>query len=238
MTTKKPPLKVRALSRLVGTHSLSKMDEVQFRKSQDITVNHNLMTDSVMGRMAPDVVIAECSVHGADGPLTARIYTLSCGTAKNLPILVKFHGGGWAIGGIDQTDWICNQVASRVGAVVISVAYRLAPDHRWSAGPEDSYAAVVDVVERAGVFGGESERVAVMGDSFGHVGKSDGQRSLGAENRPSGTHVSGDRPDLVLIVHRRKRARSHAVVRGSATVRGPVPGTNRSPHPDGFSVVR
>jgi acetyl esterase len=81
--------------------------------------------------------------------------------------VVNFHGGGWVLGSLDMADWLCSNVAAQVGAVVVSVDYRLAPGHPWPAGAEDCYAALVDVVARAAEFGADPERLAVMGDSAG-----------------------------------------------------------------------
>ena len=78
-----------------------------------------------------------------------------------------FHGGGWTLGALDQSDWLCSQVCIGVGAVVVSVDYRLAPSHRFPTAVIDSLAAVTWVAEHAGELGVDGGRIAVMGDSAG-----------------------------------------------------------------------
>jgi acetyl esterase len=80
---------------------------------------------------------------------------------------VYFHGGGWVIGDIASHDTICHRLAGGVPAVVVSVDYRLAPEHRFPAAVEDSDAAVRWVSEHAQGFGGDRGRLAVAGDSAG-----------------------------------------------------------------------
>jgi acetyl esterase len=84
-----------------------------------------------------------------------------------LPLVVNFHGGGWTIGSLDMADWLCSNVAVALPAVVVSVDYRLAPQHRWPIAAEDCYVALVDVAGRAGELGADPDRLAVMGDSAG-----------------------------------------------------------------------
>jgi acetyl esterase len=81
--------------------------------------------------------------------------------------VVNFHGGGWTVGNLDASDWLCSSVAVTTRAVVVSVDYRLAPGHRFPAAPEDCYAAMVDVASRAEDLGAAPDRLAVMGESAG-----------------------------------------------------------------------
>ncbi len=102
---------------------------------------------------------------GPDGEIPVRVYTPA---AKGpLPILVYFHGGGWVIGSIASHDGVCRALANRVGAIVVSVDYRLAPEHRFPAAAEDCYAATRWVAEHAAELGGDATRIAVGGDSAG-----------------------------------------------------------------------
>jgi acetyl esterase len=104
-------------------------------------------------------------IPGPAGEIPARIYRPEA--AGELPALVYFHGGGWVIGGLDTHDPTCRDLANRGRCAVVSVDYRLAPEHRYPAAPEDCYAALRWVAEQAGALGVDAGRLAVGGDSAG-----------------------------------------------------------------------
>ena len=81
--------------------------------------------------------------------------------------LVFFHGGGWVLGNLDAYDHLCHALANAGDCVVVSVDYRLAPEHRFPAAAEDSYAATVWTAQHADELGIDSRRIAVGGDSAG-----------------------------------------------------------------------
>jgi acetyl esterase/lipase len=84
-----------------------------------------------------------------------------------LPALVFFHGGGGVFGDIDTHDGLCRMLCTESGCAVISVGYRQAPEHRFPAAVEDSYAATQWVVDHAAALGLDAHRIAVGGDSAG-----------------------------------------------------------------------
>jgi acetyl esterase len=84
-----------------------------------------------------------------------------------LPGIVYFHGGGFVIGNLDSHDGTCRALANASGCAVVSVDYRLAPEHRFPAAPEDCYAALRFVAERGAELGIDARRLAVAGDSAG-----------------------------------------------------------------------
>lgn len=100
------------------------------------------------------------------GPIPVRIYE-PLGSDRSLPLLVYFHGGGWVVGSLDTHDGVCRALCARTPCIVISVSYRLAPEHRFPAAVEDAWAATVWVAEHAGSLGGDPMRIAVGGDSAG-----------------------------------------------------------------------
>ncbi len=114
-----------------------------------------------------DVLAVDRTLPGGDGPRRARVYTPARARAKGAPGLVWFHGGGFVIGSIESHDGVCRALASRSGAVVVSVDYRLAPEHRFPAGLEDAIAATRWVLENAASLGIDPSTVAVGGDSAG-----------------------------------------------------------------------
>ena len=105
------------------------------------------------------------SIPGPGGQIPVQLYTPE-GKAP-FPILVYFHGGGWVVGALESWDSFCRSLCKASGCVVMSVDYRLAPEHKFPAGPEDCYAATKWAAENAASIGGDPARVAVGGDSAG-----------------------------------------------------------------------
>ncbi len=106
------------------------------------------------------------TVPGPDGnEVPVRIYW-PAGDGP-FPVVVFFHGGGWVIGGIESHDGTVRSLVNKTGAVFVSVDYRLAPEHRFPAAPEDCYAATVWTVEHAAELNVDASRLAVAGDSAG-----------------------------------------------------------------------
>lgn len=102
---------------------------------------------------------------GPDGEIPIRIYTPQ-GDGP-FPMLVFFHGGGWVIGDIESHDPVCRRLTNLTHCVVISVDYRLAPEHPFPAAPEDCYAALQWVATHASELQGDPTKIAVGGDSAG-----------------------------------------------------------------------
>jgi acetyl esterase len=125
----------------------------------------------VAGRPDRSVTIADTTVRldeGAAGiELPLRIYRPRVEGSEPLPVVVNFHGGGWVSGDARQSDWWCAGIAAGARAVVVSVDYRLAPEHPFPTPPEDCYAATRWVAEHGTELGVDGSRLAVMGDSAG-----------------------------------------------------------------------
>jgi acetyl esterase len=111
--------------------------------------------------------IRHLAAPGPAGEIPLRVYRGQDTPAAGAPALVYFHGGGWVIGDLDSHDGVCRQIANSAGCVVVSVDYRLAPEHRFPAAVEDSEAATRWVIENAAALGIDAGRVAVGGDSAG-----------------------------------------------------------------------
>ena len=118
------------------------------------------------GAPIPIEQVEEVEVPGAAGPLPARLYSPS-GLPPAAPLLVYLHGGGWVVGDLDTHDQPCRFLAVQAGVRVLSVDYRLAPEHPFPAAVEDSVAAARHAIEEAARFGADPARVAIGGDSAG-----------------------------------------------------------------------
>ncbi len=105
------------------------------------------------------------TIPGPAGDIPVRIY--SPAGAGPLPVMVFFHGGGWVIGDLETHDRLCRALANAAASVVISVDYRLAPEHRYPAAVEDAYAATLWALANVAELSGGVARVYVGGDSAG-----------------------------------------------------------------------
>lgn len=119
-----------------------------------------------MGSIEAVGSIQDSAVPGPAGDIPIRIYTPPHGNPP-FSILIFIHGGGWVMGSMDQADPSCRRLAAASGHVVVSVGYRLAPEHPFPAGLEDSYAVMHWVDQNRGLVQGNDEPLAVAGDSAG-----------------------------------------------------------------------
>jgi len=114
----------------------------------------------------PVAKIMAIQVRGAAGMLPARVYDpqLASGPA---PVILYFHGGGWVIGDLDTYDASDRELANGTGAIVVSVQYRLAPEHKFPAAQDDADAAYNWLLQNAGTLGGNPRKIALAGESAG-----------------------------------------------------------------------
>jgi acetyl esterase len=131
------------------------------------------------GPAVPMAAVDDRVVPGPAGELPVRVYTPQ--GEPPFPIVVFFHGGGWVVGTLDTYDPLCRALAAAVPAVVVSVDYRVAPEHRFPAAVEDAYAATLWASRNAAELGGAQHRLAVAGDSAG--GNLAAVVALGARDR-------------------------------------------------------
>ncbi len=107
------------------------------------------------------------TVAGADGLLDARLYVPFAAGAGTGPGIVFFHGGGFVLGDLESHEMLCRRLADAGRLRVLSVAYRLAPEHRFPAAPEDAVAATTWASTYADAIGFDPARMGVAGDSAG-----------------------------------------------------------------------
>jgi acetyl esterase/lipase len=148
--------------------SVETMSDAQLLALQARPVPANAVTNWLFGTVAPGVGVTDRSIPGPAGDLQVRVYQppAGAGPSAGRPLVVYFHGGGFVLGGLYMGNWICGAVAASVGAVVVSVDYRLAPSHPFPAAVEDCYAAVAWAAGNAAGLGATGP-VGVMGESAG-----------------------------------------------------------------------
>ncbi len=117
----------------------------------------------------PDVAeVRDLTAKGPAGAIRLRLYRpLDSTAAAALPGLVFFHGGGWVIGDLEIYDNLCRLLANASGHAVVSVDYRLAPEHKYPAAADDAFAATRWIAAHAAELGIDATRIAVAGDSAG-----------------------------------------------------------------------
>ncbi|HEV7770672.1 MAG TPA: alpha/beta hydrolase [Solirubrobacterales bacterium] len=150
------------LAKLVGSTSISgQADPAEARKARQ--------RDAATTAPQPPIQmerVAALEIPGPAGPIAARHY-VPHGAASPAPLLLFFHGGGWVVGDLDTHDGVCRFLAAAAGVTVLSVDYRLAPEHPFPAAVEDAWAAFAWVAANTTALGGDPGRVAIGGDSAG-----------------------------------------------------------------------
>lgn len=115
------------------------------------------------------------NVDSPDGPVPIRLYTPFLRTedldhspsTNGRPVALYFHGGGWVMGSMETHDNICRRLANEAKCIVISVEYRLAPEHKYPAALNDCFAATQWAFEHHEDYGGREDQINVTGDSAG-----------------------------------------------------------------------
>jgi acetyl esterase len=147
------------------------LDAVPFRLSTDdgIDAARQRFRDLPRRRLHPVLRVEDRAIQGPAGPIDIRIYWPPTDPGEHAapPVVIYFHGGGFVIGDLDTHDGTSRQHAVGADAIVVSVDYRLAPEHPYPAAVEDAWAATLWVVEHGAEIGADTTRMAVAGDSAG-----------------------------------------------------------------------
>jgi acetyl esterase/lipase len=136
-----------------------------FHTLTPIAARKQMATQFGQGAAEPIVEVEDREIPGPGGPVPVRIYKPS--SSARLGVLVYFHGGGWVLGNSAMTDQPCRMLANQAGCAVISVEYRLAPEHKFPAAPDDCFAVTKWTAEHGASLGLDPRRIAVGGTSAG-----------------------------------------------------------------------
>lgn len=115
----------------------------------------------------PEVRAEDRTVEGPGGPIPVRVYRPPTERETPHPVVLFFHGGGWSVGDLDSYDGTARRHAVEADAVVVSVDYRLAPEHPYPAAVDDVWAVTQWVADRPDELAADTDRLAVAGDSAG-----------------------------------------------------------------------
>jgi acetyl esterase len=155
---------MKALLDQMGAQPAPKLHELTPPEGRAMMV---AMTEVIGPKDVPIGKVTNLTCRGPGGDIPLRMYTPVAPQAETLPALVFFHGGGFVIGNLDTHDGLCRMLANESGARIIAVDYRLAPEHKFPAAIDDSFAALNFVEANAAELGVDANRLAVGGDSAG-----------------------------------------------------------------------
>jgi len=139
----------------------------QIRTDDGVAALRQQFRDLPRRPVYPEVLSEDRRIDGPAGPIPVRLYRPPNTGDRRLPVVVFLHGGGWSIGDLDSYDGTAREHAAVAEALVVSVDYRLAPEHPYPAAVEDCWAAVRWTAAHAAELGGDPARIAVAGDSAG-----------------------------------------------------------------------
>jgi len=125
----------------------------------------NLWTPAITGELVSIRRIEDVTIPGLDSPIPTRVYTPD--GPEPCPIMLYFHGGGYVKGGIEESDAFCRNLARVTRYMVLSIDYRLAPEHRFPAALDDAVAATIWAGAHAVDLGGAPDPIVLCGESAG-----------------------------------------------------------------------
>ncbi len=159
----------RVLQNIVAGHA-PPIPEVEPRIARELPSFADALaaTLSQMGKPCVEAIggLSHKVIDGPGGPLLLRIYMPKT-TAAAHPVIVYYHGGGWVIANLDTYDASARSLTNATNAIVVSVAYRQAPEHPFPAAADDAFAAYKWVVANAASIGGDPKKIAIAGESAG-----------------------------------------------------------------------
>ncbi len=152
----------------LGAKPVSTLTVDQARKQPTLGDAVKQVLTNQNGRVLADTLVRvrDLQVDGAAGPLQARLYDATPGHPGE-PIILYFHGGGWVTGNLDTYDESDRALATQAHAMVLSVAYRLAPENKFPAAHDDAFASYRWLLANAASLGADPRRIAVAGESAG-----------------------------------------------------------------------
>ncbi|OBK26814.1 alpha/beta hydrolase [Mycobacterium asiaticum] len=147
---------------------LKVLDAVPFRLSTEdgIVAVRQRLRDLPRRPLHPELRVEDRKIDGPGGPIAIRIYWPP-NESDSVPVVLFFHGGGFVMGDLDTHDGTSRQHAVGADAIVVSVDYRLAPEHPYPAAIEDAWAATKWVADHGAEIGADTSRIALAGDSAG-----------------------------------------------------------------------
>ncbi|WP_156688160.1 alpha/beta hydrolase [Mycobacterium sp. Marseille-P9652] len=145
------------------------LDAVPFRLTTDdgVEAARQRFRDLPRRPLHTDMRVEDRAIPGPAGQIGARIYWPTDMPDGGAPVVLYFHGGGFVVGDLDTHDGTARQHAVGATAIVVSVDYRLAPEHPYPAAVEDAWAATLWLAEHARLIGADTTRIALAGDSAG-----------------------------------------------------------------------
>jgi acetyl esterase len=149
----------------LGAKDIIELDPIRAREED------NRVYSSFFGKPEPVEKIEDHVINEAVKEIPIRVYWPRISDEEDeqdlYPIIVFFHGGGWVLGGLASNDELCSMLANHSEAIVISVNYRLAPEHKFPAAVEDCFAATRWAAENSGFLEGDKDTLIVAGESAG-----------------------------------------------------------------------
>jgi acetyl esterase/lipase len=149
---------IRRKSDALALAPFNEITAAEFRQQPQLLASHSLPTEDLYK-------VCDYTMGGTQEGGRFRVYTPSAATS--LPILIFLHGGCWVFCDLSSHDSICRYISKQLGVLVVAVDYRLAPEHKYPAALQDTYAVATWLQHHGAEIGGDANRLAIAGDSAG-----------------------------------------------------------------------